>query len=155
MDTDKLQMEILRKKFDKIYYQVKDDDVYVSPKGHCLYIVPQHRWYLNFETLKSLVDCRECDIKKQYGKYLNTYNEFPEYIATTDIRITKFAPSKKIIKLIAPGGKEMFVDKGYLDMFVKGSSEINFYAANENLLIVSCMEHGINKIAGMITRVRV
>lgn len=155
MDTDKLQIEILRKKFKKVWYQVTDNEVYVSPNGHCMYIVPQHRWYLNFETLKSLVDCRECDIKKQYGKYLDTYNEFPEYIATTDIRMWDGIYGKKIIKLVAPGGKEMFVDKGYLDMFVKGSSETNFYAANENLLIVSCMEHGINKIAGMIMRVKV
>lgn len=155
MDTDKLQMEILRKKFSKVYYEVKDDDIYVSPDGHCVYMIPQYRWYLNFETLKNLLDCREADIEKLYGNYLDNYYKMPEFIATEDIRMQKGIYGKKIIKLVASGGEEMFIDYGYYQMFAKGSQSVSFYAINKNSLIVLCQEHGINRIAGLITRVKV
>ena len=118
-------------------------------------MIPQYRWYLNFETLKNLLDCRGADVEKVYGKYLDNYYKLPEFIATKDIRMFDGIYGKKIIKLIAPGGEEMFINYGYYQMFAKGSQSVSFYAIDKNSLIVLCQEHGINRIAGLIMRVKV
>lgn len=158
MNVEKIQSLILTRKIDLVYWEIYQDDVFLSLNGHVIYMFPKNNLYLNLENIakSNLVKkARELSMSP-YRKILEEFNPYTQgykqFYPTNDIRILVDVVGKKIIKYENEDVGYKFFTKSYLDLFGRN---IRVYSNPDNkhgVAIVFSLAH--EKPIGIINPLR-